>query len=77
MGYLEDNGIDEKKLDSICKRINKAARELEDMDLYIFGWSGSGCIIKADESSNNGHYVIRSLTANIDGGDPDYEPYPE
>ena len=77
MSYFKENGIDEKKLRSIVRRINKAGAELEEMGLTLFGWSGSGCIIKFDCDAPDGAYLIAHLTAKIDGGDPSYDYDPE
>jgi hypothetical protein len=77
MSYFEDNGIDKKKLASIVRRLNKIGKELDEMGLHLFGWSGSGCVIRMDDDAPEGAYIIADLTTKIDGGDPSYEYAPE
>lgn len=68
------NDAEQKKLKSIIRRLNKIGRELQELDLALFGWSGSGCIIKYDDNASGGAYAIENLTdLRISGGDPDYE----
>lgn len=67
-----DNEI--KKIKSLQRRLNKIGRELDSLDLSLFGWADSGCIIKYDENANGGAYIVKRLIdLKIGGGDPDYE----
>ena len=62
-----------KKLESIKRRLNKIAKELDSLDASLFGWNGSGCIIHYDDRARGGAYKIADLKIKINGGDPDYE----
>ncbi|WP_457748753.1 hypothetical protein [Sulfurimonas sp.] len=70
--FFTENEI--KKIKSLQRRLNKIGRELEDLDLRLFGWADSGCIVKYSDNANGGAYVVqRLLDLKIGGGDPDYE----
>ena len=67
-----------KKIESIKRRLNKIGRELQDLDIHLFGWSGSGSLIKYDENARGGAFLIDNLIdLHISGGDPDYEELEE
>lgn len=59
-------GLDIKRVESIARRIAKAAAEARALGLIIFGGSGSGSLRKAGGGAQN---EIASLGSNFDGGD--------
>jgi hypothetical protein len=56
---LEDVGLDKAKVESIARRFRRLSREMWEMELYVYGASGSG------------HLMHRSRPPHIDqpGGD--------
>ncbi len=76
MADMEDlfNSDEIKQIKSLKRKLNNIGKELDTLGLKLFGWSGSGCIIKHDDNAKGGAYVVQSLVnLSIDGGDPDYE----
>ena len=70
MGMIYDNAveekkIDEKKLESIVRRLSKIGREMDKMGLQLFGGSGSGTLRTSD------HTIIADIDGAgcFDGGD--------
>lgn len=65
------NNKELQKIKSIERRLNRIGRELKKLDLILFGWSGSGCIIRHDDGAIGGAYkVVDLIDIQIDGGDP-------
>lgn len=62
-------GLDIKKVTSIVKRLSKAAKEADELGLYIFGGSGSGDLrFGGSDIQGPGHSVVADLDGTFDGG---------
>jgi len=68
----EAAGLDEKKVASITRRISKAAKEADEMGLYLFGggagYPGSGTLRFRDDPEK-GCLIVAVLDGCFDGGD--------
>jgi len=64
LGLLQE--ADRKKILSAARRISKAADELSDLGLEVFGSSGRGSIRTTDHANI---VIIDPLKGNFDGGD--------
>lgn len=64
--YCEELGLDVKAVKSAVQRLNKAALELSEMGLTIFGGAGSGTVrmMIRDPARH-----VASLDGSFDGGD--------
>jgi len=67
--------LDEKKVESIARRISKAAQEAKEMGLIIFGGSGSGSLRYTLNQEQGASQEVAILDGFFDGGDggDDYE----
>lgn len=74
---LAEAGLDKKKVESIVRRLNKIGKEMEEMNLSVYGASGDGHLIHVsrpthtDDGSVHRDASIASLRGNLrwDGGD--------
>ena len=64
----EAAGVDPAKVESIARRLSKAAREAQAMGLTVFGGSGTGSLRFCD-SDEKGNLVVADLDGVFDGGD--------
>jgi len=66
----EKAGLDIKKVESIARRLSKAAKEASDIGVHIFGGSGSGSLRFDDRNDNGRNLIIADcLLGMFDGGD--------
>lgn len=69
--YVDDDkceafGLDAKRVESIARRISKAAQEASKMGLKVFGGSGRGSLrVKGGGAQNE----VAHLGGSFDGGD--------
>lgn len=63
----ESSGLDQKKVESLAKRISKLAIEAHKLGLFIFGGSGSGTLRMHDGSGRP--LIIAAIDGEFDGGD--------
>jgi hypothetical protein len=77
---LAEVGIDKKRLVSLVRLLRRASKEMWELDLYIYGASGSGNLIHRSRPphSDNGRgnrmkpdfgSVIANVGEGFDGGD--------
>lgn len=64
----EKAGLDIKKVDSIARRISKAAKEAKEIGIEIFGGSGTGTLRYYDDHDKR-PLLIADLDGIFDGGD--------
>jgi hypothetical protein len=64
--YCEELGLDVKLVESAVRRLSKAARELEEMGLTVFGGAGSGTVRMMSHDPGK---VLANLDGRFDGGD--------
>jgi len=62
----EAAGLDPKKVESISRRISRAARDANAMGMIIFG--GNSGDLRYDDG-NGGYLIVASLDGRFDGGD--------
>lgn len=66
----EEFGLDPKRVQSIARRISKAAEEAEELGLTVFGGSGTGCLRYGPaEVQGPGRSEVATLDGKFDGGD--------
>lgn len=63
----EKVGLNIKKVQSIARRISKAAKEAEELGIDIFGGSGTGSLRFDDNGERN--LIIGYIDGVFDGGD--------
>jgi hypothetical protein len=76
---LEEAGIDKKKLKSLVRRLRKCSIDMRELDLHVYGASGSGHLIHTsrpthvDQRGTNGiadqGSCVADLGEGFDGGD--------
>lgn len=49
---LESAGLDRNKVESIARRLNKISKEMRRMGLYVYGASGSDCLIHSSRPTH-------------------------
>jgi len=65
-------GIDPKKVDSLIRSLNKTVKKLDELDITLFGGSGSGTLRYRDTPHKGALIVGELLGSNFDGGDGAY-----
>lgn len=60
-------GLDIKKVESISRRLSKAAMEAQEMGLTVFGGSGTGTLRFHDGQDRS--LIVSYLNGDFDGGD--------
>ena len=63
--------LDVKKIESIARRLSKAAHEAELLGITVFGGSGTGSLRIHDDPRNNA-LILAQLNGVFDGGDGGY-----
>lgn len=75
---LKEAGIDKRKLKSLVRRLRKCAEDMKELDLHVYGASGSGHLIHSSRPTHFrsilGVYAdqessVASLGQGFDGGD--------
>ena len=73
---LEDAGLDPKRVRALVRKLRSASKELQAMDLKVYGASGGGHLIHASRPTHNGinatpdqEASIADLGNGFDGGD--------
>ena len=59
-------GFDPKRVESIARRISKAATEAREMGIVVFGGAGTGVLRKMGGGCQNN---VADLDGRFDGGD--------
>lgn len=65
----EQFGLDPKQVESIARRISRAAREADALGLTVFGGSGSGSLRYASAETKGVASEVATLEGFFDGGD--------
>ncbi len=74
---LEEAGIDKKKLQSLVRRLRKISREMSEMGLWVYGASGTGCLVHKSRGTHDDTRqgwpdygsVVADIGRGFDGGD--------
>lgn len=70
--YCAELGLDAKRVLSAVRRLNKAAKELSDMGLVIFGGMGTGTLRSMNHDPSR---LIATFSGHFDGGDGGHEKW--
>lgn len=65
---LDRAGLDRKKVESIARRLSRAALDARKLGLHVFGGSGNGSL-RFNDDSGEPNLVIAHIDGPFDGGD--------
>lgn len=78
-------GLDPKKVASIARRLDRAAKDAKALGLTVFGGTGSGTLRRSNSALGNrsgghvhcGPLIVANMDGSWDGGDGGFGPGPD